>query len=52
MEISIKLHASTNSNQKLKLIGRVEQFTYIIFQYSPPYFEPLLGSQMCNMSGQ
>jgi hypothetical protein len=29
----IKLHAPSNSTQKLKLIGRGGQFTYIIFQH-------------------
>jgi hypothetical protein len=38
----IKLHTPTNSTQKLKLMGRGEQFTYIMFQHSP-HVESLLG---------
>jgi hypothetical protein len=38
----IKLHAPTNSTQKLKLMGRGVQFTYIIFQQRclPSKFNP------------
>jgi hypothetical protein len=32
---TIKLHALTNSTQKLNLIGVDGQFTYIIFQHVP-----------------
>jgi hypothetical protein len=48
---SIKLHALTNSTQKLKLMGRGVQFTYIIFQHSP-HVEPLSGYQTWNRSEQ
>jgi hypothetical protein len=47
----IKLHAPTNSTQKLKLIGRGGQFTYIIFQHSPSR-RASLGSQTWNRSEQ
>jgi hypothetical protein len=42
MDLIIKLHTSTSSTQKLKLIGRSEQFTYIIFYHSS-HVESLLG---------
>jgi hypothetical protein len=47
----IKLHAPTNLTQKLKLMGRGVQFTYIIFQHSPSR-RASLGSQTWNMSEQ
>jgi hypothetical protein len=47
----IKLHAPTNSNQKLKPIGRGGQVTYIIFQHSPSH-RASLGSQTWNRSEQ
>jgi hypothetical protein len=46
---TIKLHAPTSPIQKLKLIGRDEQFPYIIFQQSPSH-RGSLGSQTCNRS--
>jgi hypothetical protein len=47
---SIKLHAPTNSTQKLKLIERDGQFIYIIFQHS--ITSSFFGSHAWNRSEQ
>ena len=49
--VHIKLYAPINSTQKLKLMGRAVQFTYIIFQRSPSR-RASLGSQTWNRSEQ